>query len=371
MYGNIDTDELIKMSYEVWNNYENKTTKIKKENICEYCGAHENYFVKRDGYLICTGCGMIIEDIIISEDAYWNNYMESDGALGDNSNVGYVSNTNNPYIDHMATVVGKGIKIEYINKKLEKKSIDLSRLHMQQSYSHKAKSYDNAVGIIEKKMGNDFPKCVLDIVKKLWADVMLAGKVTRAGVREGLLACCLYYACIDCGCPSTPIQICEKFGMEGTKQFIKGDKEFKETFENNPKWGHLFKKNTEIDTLFTSFGNKLNLDFVVIQNCQRLYPIYKKKLNKVIPKSAVAGIILFVCIKEKIDMPKTKISKMLGVCIPTLTKTLEIINKVNEKITKKKKLDLPSIVSKKDYKVVNDGPELIPLGGGQSRSWFK
>ena len=74
----------------------------------------------------------------------------------------------------------------------------------------------------------------------LWGQIMLKRKLTRAGVRKGLIACCLYYSCLSHKCPRTPLEICKDFHMKDTKQFNKGDKEFRETFETSSKGGLIY-----------------------------------------------------------------------------------------------------------------------------------
>jgi transcription initiation factor TFIIIB Brf1 subunit/transcription initiation factor TFIIB len=151
--------------------------------------------------------------------------------------------------------------------------------------------------------------------------------------------------------------------MEDTKEFVKGDREFKEILENHPLWGDLIRKTSNSDNFFSQFCTKLSLDFHVLRMSSILYNFHRKTLAQVIPKSAAAGCILYVCVRENITMTKNKISKELGVCIPTIVKVLHILEKAEEKRVKNS-IELPvhekvvTRMSKYNY----DGKAMVALG---------
>ena len=307
-----------------------KIDQKEEEKECLECGAPEEYFMKSEGHLTCTECGFV-QEMIISDEPEWNNYKNDDGSFkSGQARTSYYVKTNNPFYKE-STFMGKGLKCTYIKKDGTKSTFDLSRKHQQMNYDHKQRSFDNVKNYLFEKIGLTYHARILDIAEKFWAEIMVSGKVTRAGVRKGLIACCVYYACVENGFVKSPLAICKEFGMEDTKQFLKGDKEFKETFETHPVWGHLIQKTSTSNGFFATFCGKLGLEFHIQRRCEALYECHKKKLAKVIPKSAVAGIIYFICKKEKISLSKTKVSQVLGVCNPTLTKTLAIIEKQEKK----------------------------------------
>ena len=78
--------------------------------------------------------------------------------------------------------------------------------------------------------------------------------------------------------------------------------------------------------------------------CNVLYNKYNLSQMEVVPKSAAAGIIYYICTQEGIKMSKTTISNKLGVCNPTLTKSVKLIEKSIKRHKKKmKKLGLVEI----------------------------
>ena len=324
------------------------------------CCESEKYFVETDGYKLCSVCGTI-QGTIISEDKDWNNYSDGQGRMQDKGRCSGPNNSLNPYKDSLSTYIPKGFMIKvrgiiceecgkYLKNHNHKvcqdcgsanlisKSLsqDLSKLHMRFSYNHKEKSFDNVKDIIENS-GYSYQSQITDTALILWGEIMKAQKLTRAGVRKGLIACCMYYSCLHHGSPRTPIEICKDFYMDDTKQFNKGDKEFRETFETSDKWSHLLKKTNDSEEFFSRFCSILGLEFNMKNKCNDLYNKYNLSEMEVVPKSAAAGIIFYICTKEGIKVSKTTISKKLGVCNPTLTKTVSLIEKIIKKNRKAKK----------------------------------
>jgi len=172
--------------------------------------------------------------------------------------------------------------------------------------------------------------------KILWSEIMKDKKLTRAGVRKGLIACCLYYACINHDSPRTPIEICNDFGMSDTKQFNKGDKEFIHTFENKARWSHLLTKTLKSDDYLTRYCNKLknegviyeNVSFTILKKCKIVNDKLDNKISCYFPKSIAAGIIYYVYKQEGFSITMNKIANSLGVCPPTLSKVVKSIKQI-------------------------------------------
>jgi transcription initiation factor TFIIIB Brf1 subunit/transcription initiation factor TFIIB len=350
---------------DLWEDYRRIIKTLKPPNkdleeiLCKECSTSERGFIEIDGFVVCGECG-IVQDSIISKEADWNNYTSDTGGRSANkSRCGGPNKDINPFADSLSTYMPKGMISTYKDSEGKLRTIDLSRLHMQKSYNHKQKSFDTVKNYIENISADKYPEQIIITSERLWGEIMRVGKVTRAGVRKGLIACCLYYACLHHGCTQLPIQICKDFGMSDTKQFIKGDKEFKETFENHPTWGKLLVTTTESDSFFIRFCNKLGLNFQILKQCNKLYEECKVDLLCVVPKSAAAGIIYYVCKKNGISITKCKICKQLNLCNPTLTKTLKIINKFCKKNGMEKNKKVNKKVNNNDKFITIH--ELIPL----------
>ena len=207
------------------------------------------------------------------------------------------------------------------------------RLQYQQAFSHKQKTYwltglkiENSATLLNLKID-----CI-DTAKKLWYIYMESGKLTRASVREGLIACCLYYACVHEHIPINRDEICVVFNCT-SKCLSKGEKVMCEILESHKNYHHLIYNNISIDEndAFVRHCNILKLPFKVSAQCNEVFIKHKIALQAVTPKSAIGGVITYT-VKEllKYKTPtKTEISNVIDVCTPTINKVIEIIRKNN------------------------------------------
>lgn len=329
-------------------------------NYCinDECCAPQSYFVINKGTSMCNKCGFLQKQIL--EEQEWNNYTDSTGGYSkDNSRCPYPSNSNNPFESEHKTFIPKGYMInftvkaclnescrrffhdmdstscsrcggtEYVKKNIKR---DLSMIHIRQCYNHREKSYNNVKHEILAYCTDKYSGCVINTATELWGEIMKANKLTRGGVRKGLIACCIYYSCIHNKCPLTIDQVCKDFDMEDSVNFNKGNKEFQQVFEISKKWAHVLTNTVTSDSLFAPFCEKLGMEFKFIKKCEHFYEKLKigTKL-RVAPKSAASGVIYFMCKHMGKDVSVEEISKKLNVCVPTLTKTIDLISELVEK----------------------------------------
>jgi len=317
----------------------NITPEIIHETIlCPECkNSDENDQMESDGYIICINCGLVIKNRI-SDTAEWNNYIDSGGSSTNNSRCGggFKTTDINPFISELSTsFIPKGVKnVCFQDGKIVK--YDITNLHIKNNFNHLQKSFSNVENQLDNITCDKYSQRIVKTAKILWGEIMKTKKVTRAGVRKGLIACCLYYSCIYYDCTRSPLEICLDFGMSDTRQFNKGDKEFKETFENIPKWAFLLVKTSNSDDYFGRFCSNLEMDhlikegiaFQLAKECREIYEPIKDKLVELFPKSAAVGIIFWMMQHRKMMITKSGLSKSLGICSPSLSKCLVVIYKV-------------------------------------------
>lgn len=331
-YYSMELDKIWDVSFGI-NKFKEKSLNVMCDN-CLY--SDDNELIEAEGFIVCTKCGLIIKKII-SDIAEWNNYTDTAGTTSNNSRCGYSVKTTdiNPYTNTTTSFMPKGVKnVCYKDGKLIK--YDISKIHVQNSTNHLQKSFCQVENMLENITDDKYSQRIVSTAKSLWAEIMKSNKVTRAGVRKGLIACCLYYSCIYYDCTRSPIEICRDFGMSDTKQFNKGDQEFKATFENNPKWGHLLTKTSNSDDYFFRFTSILETNHVIkegvafqlAKECKEIHDSIKDKLTGLFPKSMACAILYHVCLSNNINITKTKISSCLGICNPTLTRSYNAILKV-------------------------------------------
>lgn len=303
----------------IWNDFE----ELKKDHktIDVICDCHHLNLQTdtKQGSKICLDCGIVVLSNMF-ESCEWNNYKQDDGSLSNVSQRGDAYVSDNPY-DKGGTIPG------FANK-----NSLMMRIHYQQTFSHKQKTFWN----ISEKFQNYCTQlkihvCVLPIAKDMWHICMESGKLTRASVRNGLIASCLYYACIYKSLPCDRQSIINL--VDGNqKGFLKGEKIFHEIMEENSRYRYLGKEKIDIieNDSFIKYISILELPFKTSEICNKYFTMYKDKLDSVTPKSATAGILLYV-IKKDLGLKapsKSTVSRETGVCIPTINKVLTILETV-------------------------------------------
>lgn len=310
------------------------------------CMGTEEDFVESDGSNICEICGFQQSTVI--ESVEWVNHS-SNGAFSENkSRVGLPNISNNPFKDSSHSFVPKGsyqtvdVKVcedcrkIYPKKsndccdkcgskkwKYEKKRYDMAYLNTCINKNHKEKSFDIVSNTIETYCQDRFPHSVKNTAEKLWGEIMKANKLTRGSIRIGLIACCVYYACIHNNCVKQIEYIAQIFNIS-VSNFHRGDKHFKDTMHNNPNWSGLVKNTLECENLFIPFLVQLELPLSYNEKCEQLNSKYSLDELNLVPKSLAVGIIFYIVKPEK-KFLKTDFCKKVKICIPTLTKTEKMI----------------------------------------------
>jgi len=302
----------------IWNDFEELTQEEKINDICD-CKHINLQIDHKQGNEICLDCGTVVLSGIF-EYCEWNNYKQEDGSMSNSSQRADTFISDNPY-DKGGTIPG------FANK-----NSLMMRIHYQQTFSHKQKTFWN----ISEKFQNyctqmGIHTCVLPVAKDMWHICMESGILTRASVRNGLIAACLYYACIYNNLP-TDRQTIIDLAEGNQKGFLKGEKIFQEIMEKHAKYKSLGKEKIDIieNDSFVKYINKLDLPFKTVEICNKYYTLYKDKLDSVTPKSATAGILFYV-IKKNLQLKspsKSTVSRETGVCIPTINKVLTILETV-------------------------------------------
>jgi transcription initiation factor TFIIIB Brf1 subunit/transcription initiation factor TFIIB len=286
------------------------TPTIKSKDSCEHKLICED---------VCTQCGACLYSLNVSGKSEWNNYKDDNGNFCKNTQRcdNYVDL--NPYSTGGTLLPGS-------------KNTFIARLQIQQTFSHKQKTYWLVSEEIERaavclKISN---KDTIDTAKNYWHKYMESGKLTRASVRKGLIAACLFYSCTMNNSPIERQEIIKAFNCD-TKTLSKGEKVLFEILNTN----NLTYVNvqTEDSNSFVRYCSILKLKFSVSHTCNNIYNKHRVPLQAVTPKSAVGGIIAYV-VKYKLLLKsptKTVISATVDVCTPTLNKVIQLIIDLEKK----------------------------------------
>jgi transcription initiation factor TFIIIB Brf1 subunit/transcription initiation factor TFIIB len=230
-----------------------------------------------------------------------------------------------------ATDKKTGEKLLNENGKPKMITYDLTRLNIR-FISHKQKAFHEVsvqLDGIGERVGAS--KAVISTAKKIWHQIMESGEVTRAGIRRGIIANCLIYACKVNNCPRENSEISKAMRIPET-EITKGNRKFKEIIVGTEvEW--VLRENTGEDTKFSRLCSNLGLSWSCGKRCQDLYNKHDEELASINSKSRVAGIIAWVVFCElNLSEPKrTRICSVVNVCAPTLKRVFDIIKELESK----------------------------------------
>lgn len=289
---------------------EEKTIETKLNNVCKHKNICED---------VCIDCGVCLYNINVNYGAEWNNYKDDCGNYAKNTQRCDIYNDSNPYSIGGTILPGN-------------KNNLMAKLQIQQTFSHKQKTYWLISEEIERvssllQINN---KDTIDTAKKYWHIYMDSGKLTRASVRKGLIAACLFFSCTINNTPIERQEIIKAFNCD-TKTLSKGEKVLFEILNiNNLTYINIQSEDTNS---FIRYCSLLKFKFNVSTICNNLYNKHKIPLQSVTPKSAVGGIIAYV-VKYNLNLKsptKTVISATVDVCTPTLNKVIKLIYDLENK----------------------------------------
>ena len=301
----------------IWEDYNKCQLEIKKEEKKEE-EEEERYECVHDIDYdhVCIKCGVVFDKYNISNGCEWNNYKDDSGQYSNSTQRADLYVDENPY--------STGGSIGFSTNTF------IGKLQLQMNFSHKQKTY----WLIGKELEHradliNIPKIIIDKAKNYWYKYMESGKLTRASVRKGLIAACLYHSCIDYKHPITREQILEIFSCS-TKTLSKGEKVLFELLNSN---NLIYNNENNEFNSFVKYSNMLDLPYSFNNMCNEIYNKYKIDLQAVTPKSAIGGIIAYL-VKNKLNLKKptkTVISTTVGVCTPTLNKVILLIENLEKK----------------------------------------
>lgn len=286
-----------------------------EKNICGTC--KHTIISVIDGFETCEECGLLINELV-TDSCEWNDYNNNDGIIQKDlaRSDKYISD--NPYDKNGS------IPNPFKNNRFAMK------LHYQQVFSHKQKVFWQTVTRLDElKTILNLNNVVLNSAKDMWHICMESGILTRASVRNGLIGSCLYYSCVHNNVPIERSNVIKGIDCSN-KGFLKGEKIFCEVMKDHTVYKNLFKLRLDIkkNNSFKKYVQMLELPVIACEHCEQIFDHLKEdKLEEVTPKSAIAGILLYVSkniLKYK-NPSKNKVCEVVGVCIPTINKVLSII----------------------------------------------
>ena len=305
----------------------NDTDSKKISKNCINCNTSQENFITTHGDIVCPGCGHVKEAGVISDDPEWNNYVEDGVVNSSGMRCGGVLDPTNPY-DTCGDFIPKYMWSWHLDELGNKRYTNLSKLAIRASYSSKQRAFDEGKYSFEKIQNVlHLSDNVFNNAKLFWGIILKTDILKRGGNRRGMKACCVFYACMSEKQQRNREDIAAAFDIDGSSDFTKGEKIFREIFEKDERYSWVLYKNSENESMYQRYVHQLGLPFTITKTMIKIKEHTRDHLLGIAAKSEIAGI-LYYAVKEihSLKHPnKSEIAKCIGICNPTLNKVIDIL----------------------------------------------
>jgi len=280
--------------------------------------------------IICQNCGNIISELL-DYNAEWRYYGFEDSKYSDPTRCGLPTNELLPESSLGSTISFK------CGESYEMKKI--RNYHVWNAMPYRERSLYNVFdGINIRAINNGIPQCIIEEAKNLYKKISEI-QIHRGSNRSGIIASCIYKACILQGCPRSAKEIAEIFKLNIT-HMTKGCKKFDEIVNTNSIQCNSNKCTKSIDFIHR-FCSKLNLGKNILDICEHVCEKAEEYnlVSKCIPPSIAAGSIFLVCNFLNINVSKKEISTICKISEVTISKCFKELIKYHKHLFPKYILD--------------------------------
>jgi transcription initiation factor TFIIIB Brf1 subunit/transcription initiation factor TFIIB len=315
---------------DIWDDfYKCKINEIEviQKSVCKKCNNESSTFIQSCGDIICPGCGFIQESHTISDAPEWNNYIEDGVMNSSGTRCGNILDQTNPY-DTGNTFIPKFMWSFHLDDQGVKRYTNLSKLAIRASYSSKQRAFDEGKYSFERIQGIlHLTDTVFNTAKLYWGIILKTDILKRGGNRRGMKACCIFYACLGEKQQRNREDIAAAFDIDGSTDFTKGEKIFREIFEKNNDHSWVLYKGAENESMYSRYVSQLGLPYKITKTMILIKEQTRDHLLGIASKSEIAGLLFYTC-KEINNLKhpnKSEIAQCIGICNPTLNKVIEIL----------------------------------------------
>lgn len=287
-----------------------ENTIIKSIEDCEKCNSN---FIELEGKRICPNCGNV-QTGLIDFNPEWRFYGNDDSKFSDPTRVGLPTNELLP-----ESSLGSSISFKY------GESYDMKKIrnyHVWNSMPYKERSLYNVFDKIQITSSNSgIPNCIIEEAKNLYKQISDI-KIHRGSNRKGIIASCIYKACIIQDSPRSAKEIADIFKIN-ISHMTKGCKKFDEIINMNIcKTKYKYKMSTSSSDFIQRFCSKLNIGNNIFKICNHVCSKAEEYnlVSKCIPPSIAAGSIYLVCYILNINISKKEISQICKISEVTISK---------------------------------------------------
>ena len=304
---------------------------IENADSCSHCGNKELNTI--DGAMVCISCGTI-NDSLIDYNAEWRFYGSDDSKFSDPTRCGMPTNDLLPQSSLGSTISFK-----------RRESYQMRRIRTNHQYNampYKERSLYNVFETIKiQALNHGIPNCIIEEAKNLYKRIA-DKKISRGSNRKGIIASCIYKACVIHSSHRTPQEIADIFNIS-TTCLTRGCKNFENIMNMNEEEVVVqpLESSSSIDFI-RRFCSHLNIGSNIYRIC---YYVCQKAeeynlVSKCIPPSIAAGSIFLVITLlnnggEKIKVSKKDISDKCKISEVTISKCYKELLKYHEHLLPK------------------------------------
>jgi transcription initiation factor TFIIIB Brf1 subunit/transcription initiation factor TFIIB len=216
----------------------------------------------------------------------------------------------------------------HLDENGNKRYTNLSKIAIRASYSSKQRAFDEGKYSFEQIQSIlNLSDSVFNKAKLFWGIILKTDILKRGGNRRGMKACCVFYACLSEKQQRNREDIADAFDINGSSDFTKGEKIFREIFEKNESYSWILYKNAQNESMYQRYTNQLGLGYFITKTMNIIKEHTSDHLLGIAAKSEIAGLLYYAC-KEVHGLKhpnKSEIAKCIGICNPTLNKVIEIL----------------------------------------------
>jgi transcription initiation factor TFIIB len=301
---------------------------INKKNTgnCYSCGYDELNNV--DGALTCRQCGTI-NDQLIDYSAEWRFYGTEDSKFSDPTRCGMPTNSLLPQSSLGSTISFK-----------RRETYQMRKIRTNHQYNAMPYSERSLYKVFEtikiKGINYGIANCIIEEAKHLYKQISEL-KISRGANRKGIIASCIYNACVIHSAHRTPQEIAQLFGITPTC-LTRGCKKFDDMLSLNIKSTFNIESSSSLDFI-RRFCSHLNIGHNIYRICYHVCAKAEEYnlVSKCIPPSIAAGSIYLVISllnneNEKINISKTDIANKCQISEVTISKCYKELLKYNQHI---------------------------------------
>lgn len=303
---------------DLWKQYNDITA----SNLCpaptieETCSHDNVVYDTKNGFNVCIDCGDTLQSTF-DESAEWTN-CSSDQIKKDPARCGCPSN---PLLEKssMSTMI-KSNRYSF-----------MSKLHHQMSMDHVERSLFHVFEQISR-MACDNGNLSTNIIEqaKYYYKIISERKLSRGDIRQGLIACCILYACKFCNVCRSVKEIANMCDVKLTL-LNKTHKIFIDKMHDILEKDSMFKASIDTIDMIPRYCNSLSLnkevEYKLIRKVYLLDKIVKEKqiLDGKTPSSIACGMIVFICKLNNIYIDKKRFVAQHNISVVTINKVVKNI----------------------------------------------